>query len=120
MLQKPPLERAIGNENSTTLKPAYDLCENIATTAENISKGVEEGVSSDSGGAPEKSQFMCDSELIKKSQDTEITKQLHPDITRKENSENSGVARDKEKDERFVKICEHFCFECFVHLLYII
>ena len=101
MLQKPPLERVIGNDNNTTPKTAHEKSKNIATKTENISKLPKEGVSAESG-APEKSQFTCDSKLIKKNQDTEITKKFKPTITKKSNIEESGLTRENRENERFV------------------
>ena len=113
MLQKPPLERVVGNDNNTaTPKTAHEKCKNIATKTENTFKVSKEGVSAESSSslsAPEKSQFTCESDQIKKNQDTEVTKHLRPDEhTKKLNSEKQGLAcgssSGQESVERFVKI----------------
>jgi hypothetical protein len=118
MLQKPPLERVVGNDNNTTPKTAHEKCKNIATKTENTSKVSKEGVSAESS-APEKSQFTCDdSDQIKKNQDTtEVTKHSPPEHTKKLSSEKPGLAcissSSKEK-ERSVKIYLKSGFPFFV------
>ena len=112
MLQKPPLERVVGNDNNTTPKTAHEKCKNIATKTENTFKVSKEGVSAESSSscsAPEKSQFTCESDQIKKNQDTEVTKHLRPDEhIKKLSSEKQGLAcgsnSGQETEERFVKI----------------
>ena len=118
MLQKPPLERVVGNDNNTTTpKTAHEKCKNIATKTENTSKVSKEGVSAESS-APEKSQFTCDQ--IKKNQDTEVKKHLIPEHTKNLASEKPGLACisscSKEK-ERLVKIVFKWVsfFTCFAH-----
>ena len=115
MLQKPPLERVVGNDNNTaTPKTAHEKCKNIATKTENTFKVSKEGVSAESSSscsAPEKSPFTCESDQIKKNQDTEVTKHLRPnEHTKKLNSEKPGLAcgstSGKEYEERFVKIVD--------------
>ena len=101
MLQKPPLERVIANDNNTTTKTAHEKCKNIATKTENISKVSKEGVSAESD-APEKSQFTCDSNLIKKNQNIEILKHLQPNVTKKSSIEQLGLSRENRENERFV------------------
>ena len=112
MLQKPPLERVVGNDNNTTTpKTAHEKCKNIATKTENTFKVSKEGVSAESSSscsAPEKSQFTCESDQIKKNQDTtEVTKQSPPAHIKNLSSEKPGLAcvssSTKEK-ERLVKI----------------
>ena len=120
MLQKPPLERVVGNDNNTTPKTAHEKCKNIATKTENTSKVSKEGVSAESS-APEKSQFTCDdSDQIKKNQDTteEVTKHSPPEtFTKKLNSGKPGLAcissSSKEK-ERLVKIIFKWVFPLYV------
>ena len=128
MLQKPLLERVVGNDNNTaTPKTAHEKCKNIATKTENTFKVSKEGVSAESSSslsAPEKSQFTCESDQIKKNQDTEVTKHLRPDEhTKKLNSEKQGLAcgssSGQESVERFVKIVVKifgFPISCFAQL----
>ena len=102
MLQKPPLERVVGNDNNTTPKTAHETCKNIATKTENTSEVSKDGASAESSDAPEKAQFTCDSEQIKKNQDTEhVTENLLTNNAKQLNgssSEHSGATNSSETD----------------------
>ena len=118
MLQKPPLERVVGNDNNTaTPKTAHEKFKNIATKTENTTKVSKEGVSaeSSSAAAPEKSQVTCDSNQIKKPQDTtEVTKHLELNHTKNLSSggEKPGLtfSSNSSENERLVKIYEKWFF----------
>ena len=102
MLQKPPLERVVGNDNNTTPKTAHETCKNIATKTENTSEVSKDGASAESSDATEKAQFTCDSEQIKKNQDTEhVTENLLTNNAKQLNgssSEHSGATNRSETD----------------------